>query len=249
MRVIQAWSGGKDSTLSAYLHIERGDDVTLVCSVPYFNENIPLIGKDMLDFIYDKKYYFERLGAKVHIIRGMSYFDFCTNKITRGIRKGLLRGYPIPITGKCGFMSVAKKIPINNFLKNNAFCYDKMSISYTSEENRGALKENQMSLLKELGYTQEKVLKNALELNLLAPHYEKAKRDGCLLCYNAKTCERHKWFNENKGAFDLLYSLQEDIYNSRPDIYPLRNKHFFIEDSKFISPNGSNICMFGASIL
>lgn len=69
MKVLQSWSGGKDSTLSAYLHLERGDEVTLVCSIPYFNKDIPLIGNDMLQFIYDKKYYFERLGAKVPIVR------------------------------------------------------------------------------------------------------------------------------------------------------------------------------------
>lgn len=247
MKVLQTWSGGKDSTLSAFLHLERGDEVILVCSIPYFNDDIPLLPQENIDFIYDKKHYFEKLGAQVYIIRGVSYFEYCLRSITRGPRIGLCNGYPLFIARKCGFMRDAKKYPIDKFMKNISSEYI-CSISYTADEEKRILRGNTISLLRELCYTQEQVFKYARDLNLLSPHYENANRDGCLLCPNGKCSERHKFFNQYKGTFDMVYDLQDKIFQQRPDIYPLREKHYFIEDSKFISPNGSKISMFGPTI-
>lgn len=247
MKILHTWSGGKDSTLAAFLHLVRGDEVIMVCAIPYFTDDIPLLPRENIDFIYEKKYYFEKLGAKVYIIQGMNYVDYCLKPLTRGPFKGLCAGYPLFMPGKCGFMREAKKNPVDNFVKNISSDYV-FSISYTADENKRVLRGGAVSLLRELGYTQDKVYKDARELNLLSPHYENATRDGCLLCPNGKCSERYKFFNQYNGTFDMLYDLQEKIFQQRSDIYPLRGKHFFIEDSKFISPNGSKISLFGPTI-
>ena len=48
------WSGGKDSTCSALLHIKRGDKVKIVSYIPMFTDEIPLILKDHYNFIMNK---------------------------------------------------------------------------------------------------------------------------------------------------------------------------------------------------
>lgn len=247
MDIVQCWSGGKDSTLSAYLHLKQGDNVTLVCCIPYFKDDIPLLPKSQLDFLYEKKYYFEKLGANVVFLRGMSYWDYCMRSITRGANVGKLVGYPLFMKGKCGFMRECKKIPVDKFLNTlpNHIITD---ISYTVDEVRGDLLNNQMSLLRDFGLSQKDVFKSCLSLGLLSPLYEKKKRDGCLLCPHGSCSERYKLFEDYPQTFDILYQLQANIKESRPNIYPLRKKHYFIEDEYFVSPNGSKISLFGKTI-
>lgn len=52
------WSGGKDSTCAVHKHLERGDRLKIVCYVPYFTDDIPLINKEHFDFINYQANYF-----------------------------------------------------------------------------------------------------------------------------------------------------------------------------------------------
>ena len=67
------WSGGKDSTATVLLHLQRGDKVKAVCYIPMFTEEIPLILKDHYEFILKTADYFRSKGADVYIVSGMTY--------------------------------------------------------------------------------------------------------------------------------------------------------------------------------
>ena len=84
------WSGGKDSTATVLLHLERGDKVKAVCYIPMFTKEIPLILKDHYQFILNTADYFRSLGAEVYIVTGITYVEYVLRRATRGKNKGPL---------------------------------------------------------------------------------------------------------------------------------------------------------------
>lgn len=221
------WSGGKDSTCAVMRHIERGDKVKAVCYIPMFTETIPLLLEKHYSFIIQTAKYFERLGAEVYIVNGMTYWDYVTHRAKKGKNKGEMFGFPCFVVGQCGFKRDSK-------LKALQSCdvgkYDYECIAIASDEKRrfAQLTEFKRSILVEENITEGEAKKYCEEKGLLSPLYEMSTRDGCVLCPNAKKEIRELWFEDFKEAKHLLAELQDIIKAEKPKQTPLRNFEWFI---------------------
>ena len=71
--------------------------------------------------------------------------------------------------------------------------------------------------------------KMCIDIGMYSPHYDKSKRDGCVLCPNAKKAERLQWHQDYPEAYELVLELQEKVRKIYPDRQPLRKRKWFID--------------------
>lgn len=223
------WSGGKDSTCAAMLHIERGHKVKMVCYIPMFTETIPLLLKDHYEFILKTADFFRCLGAEVHITTGMTYYDFVHKRSTRGKFKGRMFGFPCFWTGKCGFKRDSKLKALGMF-DIGYYDYEDVGIAYDETKRHGVLTKRKRSILYEMKMTEADATLYDSKRGLLSPHYQTQKRDGCTLCPHANARERELWFQQYPEAYNIVLELQELVRRERPDQTPLRDYKWFIDE-------------------
>lgn len=222
-----SWSGGKDSTCAVMLHLLRGDTVKAVCYIPMFTEEIPLITKDHYQFILDTAERFRVMGADVHIVNGMTYWDFVTHRKSKGPYKGEIMGFPLFVTRMCKFRDQSKLPALK--INMGIFDYEDIGIAFDETERHSQLTTELRSILVEMEYTEKMAWDFCREQNLLSPHYKHAHRDGCALCPHAKKEERNRWFSDFPEAVPLVIELQEFVKKERPGTTPLRNYEWFID--------------------
>lgn len=220
-----AWSGGKDSTAAALLHLDRGDKLKMVCYIPMFTKEIPLILKSHYEFILRAADYFRSRGADVHIVSGITYYDYV---LKRSSKTNLVYGFPCFIRGQCGFKRDSKEKACR-MCDVGYFDYESIGISFDEVGRHNQLTDKKRSILVEQEVRQVDCALLCKNHNLYSPVYSDRKRDGCALCFNAKVEERKRWFIDYPSAFYILLDLQERIKAEKPDIYPLRNYKWFIE--------------------
>lgn len=223
-----SWSGGKDSTCAVHLHINQGDKVKVVCYIPMFTDDIPLITKEHHEFILNTAERFRNMGADVYIVTGMTYFDYVTRITTRGINKGKMFGFPSFIPKQCLFKKYSK-IKALDQCDVGPYDYEDIGIAYDETERHNQLNKSKRSILVEKNYSENDCYLMCLEHNMLSPHYKFEKRDGCSLCGNATEIRRKKWFSDYPEAIPILIELQNLVKEKRPDRPPLRNYKYFIE--------------------
>lgn len=228
------WSGGKDSTATVLLHLQRGDKVKAVCYIPMFTKEIPLILKDHYHFILHTADYFRSLGAEVFIVSGITYCEYVLHRATKGKYKGLIFGFPCFVRGQCGFKRDSK-IKACRELDVGYYDYESIGIAWDETSRHNQLNDKLRSILVEEKYTQSDCVALCLENNVYSPVYNERSRDGCALCFNAKANERKRWFADYPEAFNILLNLQNVVRAERPDRTPLRNYMWFIEPDYQIS--------------
>lgn len=228
------WSGGKDSTCAVMKYLELGCLVKIVCYIPMFTKDIPLLTKEHYSFILRTADLFRSKGAEVHIVTGRTYYDQVKYRSTRGKHKGRVFGFPPFQRGWCNFKRDSKEKAI-------AACdvgyYDYMDIgiAYDEKDRQNQLTESKRSLLCELELTEDDAKQYDIEFGVLSPHYDTQKRDGCTLCPNAKRTEREKWFEDYPEAIPIVIELQEFVKTHRPGQFPLRKHKWFIEEGGVIN--------------
>ena len=210
------------------LHLLRGDTVKAVCYIPMFTEEIPLIIKEHYQFILDTAERFREMGAEVHIVSGMTYWDFCHLRIRFGKNKGKVFGFPPPVTGMCTFRNYSKIKAIKS-CNVGQYAYQDIGIACDEPKRQGQLTDKLRSILVEMGYTEEMAWEFCRDRNLLSPHYKYEKRDGCVLCINSTKAARNRWFTDYPEAVPLVIELQEFVKTERPEQTPLRNHSWFID--------------------
>jgi hypothetical protein len=227
--VKMGWSGGKDSTCGAYKRLYRGDLLKLVCYIPRFTEDIPLINKEHYEFILGQADKFTQIGGQVYFPKGITYYDYCLSICKSGINKGQVKGYPY--INSCGFRRDSKIKAVSE-CEVGEFDYLDLAIAYDEKDRQGQLNDKVRSILVEEKITEKQAEKFCIEHNAYSPHYKYSKRDGCALCFNAKPIERYIWLNDYPQAQDKLLELQ-NILNpllvGRKNEYPLRGYKHFIE--------------------
>ena len=223
-----SWSGGKDSTAAALLHLKRGDKVKMVCYIPMFTNEIPLILKDHYKFILRAAEYFRSLGAEVWIVSGMTYYDYVLRRSTRGEHKGEIFGFPCFIRGQCGFKRDSKEKALKQ-CDVGQFDYESLGIAFDEKSRHNQLNDRKRSILVEEEYEQKDCVALCVEHGLYSPVYFGRKRDGCALCFNARFDERKLWFLDYPEAFNILLHLQDVVRSEKPYKTPLRNYKWFIE--------------------
>lgn len=227
-----SWSGGKDSSCAAHLHMLQGDDCIICNYTPMFTEKIPLILKDHYEFILQTADRFREMGAKVHIVHGETYWDYVTRIAKAGKNEGKILGFPCFIRGQCGFKRDSKEKAISKLdsLFSLKYDYQDIGIAYDEADRRKQLSEIKRSILVERKITEEMATQYCKKNGLYSPHYIRFNRDGCVLCPHAPARERNEWFMQYPEAFELVLQLQERVRQERPEMYPLRNYRYFIEE-------------------
>ena len=224
-----SWSGGKDSSCAVMKHLELGHKVKAVCYIPMFTEEIPFICKNHYEFILRTADKFRALGAEVHIVTGETYFHFVLRRSSRGKFKGRMFGFPLFQSGKCGFKRDSK-IKALDALDIGYYDYEDIGIAADEVARHGQLTEKKRSILCELGITEQDAKEYDILHDILSPHYDYNTRDGCALCPNAKVAERERWFNDYPEAIPLVLYLQQEIKRERPNLFPLREHRWFLEN-------------------
>lgn len=227
MRVKVSWSGGKDSTAAVLLHLAAGHDVSVVCYIPMFDAETPLISRAHFDFIHRAADIFRARGAEVFILSGMTYVEYCTHISRKGKFKGQIFGFPTVGRGQCGFKRDSKLRALQSVTV--PFDYEDIGIAADEYARHPQLNERKRSILYEHGYTEADARDICLMEDLLSPLYTSTiKRDGCALCPNAKEVERQLWYQEYPGAREKLLQLQAYVLPLRPDRMPLRGYRPFL---------------------
>lgn len=221
------WSGGKDSTCAVMEHILRGDHVKVVCYIPMFTKDIPLLTKKHYDFISETSELFKLLGAEVHIITGITYYDQVTRRSTRGPYKGRVFGFPSFKRRLCHFKRDSKVKAIKA-VNVGYYDYEDIGIAADEEDRRGQLTNTLRSILCELNITEAGATQKCINWGVYSPHYDRRKRDGCALCPFASEEERRQWFADYPEAIPILIELQNFIRLERPEMSPLRGYRWFI---------------------
>ncbi len=228
------WSGGKDSSCAVMKHIMRGDKVIAVCYIPMLTDTIPLLLKDHYEFILRTADKFRSLGATVHIVHGLTYYDFVHKVSTRGEFKGRAFGFPLFMIGMCSFKRDSKLKALNS-LDIGYYDYTDIGIAADEVKRQTQLTDKKRSILCELGITEEAARIYCSVHGILSPHYNMYKRDGCTLCPFAKAKERQAWFEQYPEAIPVVIELQDFVKRERPEQTPLREYKWFIEEDGSIN--------------
>ncbi len=215
MLYFQTWSGGKDSTASIILEHEldlRHPPSTVVMSEAMFDLKRNISGElpEHIEWVHTKaKPLLESWGHKVEIIRADK--DFMDNfffVITKGPRKGKLRGFPLG--GRCNINRDIKSKAVHNYFKQ----YQKsgyiqyLGIAADEPERYERLKgTNKRSLLAEIGYTEQMAFELCQRYGLLSPVYDFTKRGGCWFCPNQKYKELARLKRLHCDLWDELEQL------------------------------------------
>lgn len=232
-----SWSGGKDSSCATHLHLVQGDKCIVTNYIPMFTEDIPLLLKEHYEFIMQTIELWKQMGAEVYQVHGMTYWDYVHKIASKGINKGLPFGFPWFGRGGCGFKRDSKEKSLANLdlYFNLKYDYQDIGIAFDEVDRHSQLNDYKRSILVEKKITEDIATEYCKVNGLYSPHYLHHKRDGCVLCPQAKPSERIEWFKQYPEAFELILDLQEFVKRERPNQYPLRGCKFFIEEDLQIS--------------
>lgn len=84
--------------------------------------------------------------------------------------------------------------------------------------------------------------KIARDFDALSPKYEECSRDGCVLCPHASVAGRVRYFEDYPIAKEIVLDIQRRCLER--GYYPLRGKHYFIENEEFHCGYGQYISLF-----
>ena len=210
MKHIASCSFGKDSISTVLLALRHGEplDELVYCEV-MFDKDISGEVPEHRDFIYKTAIpALERMGVYVNILRAeKTYIDLFTGRVTRGSRKGMIRGFPI--CGRCAVQRDCKLKPILKYHKSlppDTVKY--IGIAKDEQERLLRLTGQQVSLLDKYGYTEEDAKQLCRSAGLLSPVYTFTDRGGCWFCPNAKRKELRHLYDHHPDLWSRMLELQ-----------------------------------------
>ena len=222
-----SWSGGKDSTCAVLMHIKLGHKVKVVCYIPMFTDEIPLLLKNHYKHIMNTAEIFRKLGAEVYVVTGKTYYSYVIHRSPKGKYKGRMFGFPYFKRGMCGFKRDSKVKALQK-CDVGYFDYEDIGIAFDEVARHSQLNDQKRSILCELQITEDDTLRFCKDNGVLSPHYGNFDRDGCTLCPHASEKERTLWFSDYPEAIPLVLELQEIVKQERPDNSPLRDHKWFL---------------------
>ena len=212
MKHIIGFSGGKDSTATAILaHILKKPTPELVyCKIMFDKQTSAEVPEHEL-FLQEVAFPKIKKDFGFEIVTVQSektYVELHNTPITKGPRKGMLRGSP---TCKgCWVQRDLKLRPLSKYNKSQP----EDSIYYVGiakdEEDRllSLAKVNKVSLLEECGFTEDDAFELCKQHGLLSPIYEFAPRNGCFFCPNAKEPEFRHLRDHHPDLWNRMLELE-----------------------------------------
>lgn len=205
-------SFGKDSMATVILaHLHKIPVDALVYCEVMFDEKTSAEVPEHAEFIHEtaipriKKDF----GFPVEIIHAdETYIDLFHKPISRGNRAGLCRGSPI--CQGCWVLRDLKLKPMQRFQAEAGDYRSYVGIASDEENRLQRLAGGQkVSLLDQLGYAKQDILRLDEEYDLLSPIYEFAPRNGCLFCPNAKEPELWHLRQHHPDIWQRLLELEQ----------------------------------------
>lgn len=220
MRYIASCSGGKDSVATLILAKENGEPLheVVYCEVMFDADTSGEVPEHR-EFIYNKlKPYVENIiGVPFIVLRSKkTYLDVFRATISRGKRKGKIRGFAIPTM--CAVNRDCKIPPIKKYWKD-AGCDVVQYVGIAADEPQrlARLKGNMVSLLNKYGITEHEAMNICEKYGLRSPIYDYSTRNGCWFCPNASESELQHMVRNHPVLFDRLVNLEiatENIYRT-----------------------------------
>lgn len=213
MKYIIGWSGGKDSTASAILahQLKRPVSELVYCRVMFDEEMSAEVPEHEL---FLREVAFPKIqkdfGFKIVTVRDeRNYVDLFNAPITKGERKGLLRGSPICFG--CWVQRDLKVRPLEKYRKAQP-ADSKYYVGIAKDEEDRLLsleKSNKISLLAECGLTEADAFDLCKQHGLLSPIYEFAPRNGCFFCPNAKEREFRHLRDHHPDLWNRMLEMEQ----------------------------------------
>ena len=171
------------------------------------------------EFIYEKAIpYFEQHGIKTKVLRAdWTYLDHFFFEITRGSRKGKIRGFPL--CDVCSICRDCKLPPIKKYiseLPDDTTQY--IGIASDEQERLLRLDSNRISLLNKYKVSQSGARELDKRHGLLSPIYEFSLRNGCWFCPNAKEKELRHLYDHHKNLWNKMLELQA-VHNKCSELF------------------------------
>jgi 3'-phosphoadenosine 5'-phosphosulfate sulfotransferase (PAPS reductase)/FAD synthetase len=211
MKHIASCSFGKDSLASVLLAIEHNEplDEAVYCEVMFDKSTSGEI-PEHIDFIQNKAIpILEKHGVKTVVLSSdWTYIDHFNFVVTKGDRKGMLRGFPI--CGICSICRDCKLPPIRKYIKQlpqGTIQY--VGIAKDEQERLVRLDGKKISLLDKYNVTEQQAREICKKHDLLSPIYEFTDRGGCWFCPNAKEKELRHLYDHHKDLWGMLLQLQK----------------------------------------
>jgi 3'-phosphoadenosine 5'-phosphosulfate sulfotransferase (PAPS reductase)/FAD synthetase len=207
---VASCSFGKDSVATVLLAVEHGEplDEAVYCEVMFDDQTSGEI-PEQIDFIWEKAVpAFERYGVKTVILRSeWTYLKHFTAPVTKGPRKGKIRGFPL--CGICTICRDCKLPPIREYLKSlPEGTVQYIGIAKDEQERLLRLDGKRVSLLDKYGLTERDARELCRKHGLLSPIYDFTERGGCWFCPNAKRKELRHLYDHHKELWARMMQLQ-----------------------------------------
>lgn len=207
---VASCSFGKDSVATVLLAVEHGEplDEAVYCEVMFDDQTSGEI-PEQIDFIREKAVpAFERYGVKTVILRSeWTYLKHFTAPVTKGQRKGKIRGFPL--CGICTICLDCKLPPIREYLKSlPEGTVQYIGIAKDEQERLLRLDGKRVSLLDKYGLTERDARELCRKHGLLSPIYDFTERGGCWFCPNAKRKELRHLYDHHKELWARMMQLQ-----------------------------------------
>lgn len=217
---IASCSFGKDSLASVLLAVEHDEplDEVVYCEV-MFDKSISGEIPEHVDFIYNKAIpMLKKYGINTVILRSeWTYMDHFMFVITKGCRKGKIRGFPI--CGICSICRDCKLPPINKYIKElPEGTTQYIGIATDEQERLCRLDGKRISLLNKYGFTEDAAKELCKKHGLLSPIYDFTNRGGCFFCPNAKEKELRHLYDFHKDLWEKMLQLQR-IPNKASELF------------------------------
>ena len=219
---IVSFSGGKDSTVMLLMMLEKGMRINQVIFA-----DTTLEFPEMYEYIDKIENY---IGREIIRIKPKKSFDeWCYGKITRGKRKGELRGLP-PVLYPCYWCRESKVNALLPYTKEN---YVYLGIA-SDEYKRAKPKPGIIAVypLVEWGITEIDCLDYLRKRDLVNPLYLHVKRTGCWLCPKQGKQSLKYLFTYYPELWEKLKEYEKVSYEFHPDYKLIYLEKRFREENK-----------------
>lgn len=209
---IVSFSGGKDSTALLIQMLERKMQVDRIVFADTLYE-FP----DLYEYINTVNDYIKKYGDyEIEILKPTRRIeDEVFEKITRGPRKGEIRGFPLVAFG-CYWSRDVKQKPLNEVCKGNIRY---IGIALDEKERRIKDWEEQgfRYPLIDWGWTEADCLQYLKDINLQNPLYDKFDRLGCYWCPKQSIKSLKVLYREYPVLWKKVLDLDRKIKSVHPD--------------------------------
>lgn len=178
-----------------------------------FDENISGELPEHIDFMKNVlKPQCEEWGYKFMFLRGSKTFMTCFNhRILQSKfpdRIGKKAGFPM--IGRCVINRDCKVCVLQSYIKALGDVKQYIGIAADEPKRLERLKDNQVSILAQEGYTESMALELCKKYGLLSPIYAFTKRGGCWFCPNSKFNELYHLYHHHRDLFEKLKALEKE---------------------------------------